>query len=301
MPEDELFARRALALAAAGRSFTAAARALGVDVSTVTRVVERVERSLGARLFTRTPRGVAPTEAGALYLAHVERVLHGEGAVREAIGAVVSGEGATFRVTVPVFVAQRVLPDVLVRLREAHPGVRVHVHASDDTVELAGGAFDLAVRLGPLPDHLAPPSDPALRSQRVAEYSAVVVAAPALLGRRARPQHPSELAALPCLAYGAAPGKVEWRLRSGRERASVIVDPVVRTNDVALLAALAARGAGVALLPEWAVPSQAALVRVCEAWAARGRLFAVYPDDPGRARLRRAFLAELARAAREPA
>ena len=292
MPDAELFERRALAHAAASRSFTAAARALGVQASTVTRLVERVEQSLGARLFTRTTRGVVLTEAGVIYLAHVRRVLHSEGEVREAIGGAASGEGGTFRVSVPVFVAQRVLPEVIPRFVEAHPNTRLHVHASDDRVELASGEFDLAVRLGPL-------ADSALHRQRILEYRAIIVAAGSLVSRRSRPKHPEELAALPCLSYGAAAGRVEWRFRNGRDRATVTVDPIVRTNNVELLAALAISGAGVVALPEWVVEGRVPLVRICDGWETRGRLYAVYPDDPGRTRLRRAFIAELARSLKQ--
>ena len=278
MPDDR--ERRVLVQAADSGSFTAAARVLGVTVSTVTRLVERVERTVGARLFRRGAGGARPTEAGTLYLTHARVVLRGEAEVREAIDASKLG---VLRVSVPVFVAEHILPAVIPAFLAAHPGSRLDVHASDDYVDLAGGAYDLAVRRGPLPDST-------LRTQRLAEYASIAVASPGLFGRR-RPLHPSELAAVPALAYGAGPGRVDWPFRRGAERAVVSVLPVVRTNNVDLLADLARAGQGVAVLPDWAFGP--GLVRVIAPWSIRGALHAVFPDDPAKARLRRSLLSEV--------
>jgi DNA-binding transcriptional LysR family regulator len=278
MPDDR--ERRVLVQAADSGSFTRAARVLGVTVSTVTRVVERVERAVGARLFVRTAGGARPTEAGVVYLAHARAVLRGEAEAREAIDA---NKVGTLRVSVPVFVAEHVLPGVVPAFLAAHPGSRLDVHASDDYVDLAGGAYDLAIRRGPLPDST-------LRMQRLAEYASIAVASPSLFGRR-RPAHPSELATVPALAYGAGPGRVDWPFRRGAERAVVSVLPVVRTNNVDLLADLARAGEGVAVIPDWALGP--GLVRLVEPWSIRGALQAVFPDDPAKARLRRTFLSEI--------
>ena len=126
--------------------------------------------------------------------------------------------------------------------------------------------------------------------QRLVEYASVAIAAPSLFGRR-RPTHPSELADHPALAYGAGPGRVDWPFRRGAERAVVSVLPVVRTSNVDLLADLARAGEGVAVIPDWALGP--GLVRLVSPWASRGHLLAVFPDDPAKTRLRRAFLSEI--------
>ena len=277
---NELFDRRALVQAADSGSFTSAARALGVTVSTITRLVARVERTLGAKLFVRSVDGIAPTEAGRLYVDHVRAVLHGESDVREKIGAVVDGRAGSLRISVPIFIADHVLPSVVPSFLRVHSGTRLIVHASDDRVDLVRDGFDLAIRLGPLPDS-------SLRAQRLADYRAVLVAAPGFFAKRDRPTHPSEVASLPCLAYGAHRGRVEWSFRRGSERRgseriAVSIAPVVCANSVDLLTSLVSRGLGVSMLPEWVLDGHLPLAQVLEPWATRGTLYAVHPDDPER-------------------
>ncbi len=297
MKRDELFERRLLAQVHAGGSFSAAARSLGVTVSTVTRAIQRVEEDLGVRLFARAARGLRATEAGALYLAHVARVLHGEAEARAALQEIAAGSSGTLRLTVPVFVAEHLLPAAVVAFTAAHPDVRLEVHASDDVVDLAASGFDLAVRAGPLPDS-------SLRARKLLEYPIALAAAPQLVRRLPPLTHPSQLAGWPLLGYGRAL-PLRWAFRHGGERVALELAPLVRSNNLDLLISLTTAGVGAALLPALALPPTTArapaLVRLLEPWCERLRatLYAVYPADPGKARSRAAFLAALSAAARE--
>jgi len=295
---EELFALRAVQQVAAARSFSAAARTLGVAVSSVTRAVQRVERSLGARLFRRSTHGLSPTEAGRAYAAHVAQWLTAEDAVRAQIGAARGARAGTLRVTVPVFVAEHVLPDVVRRFAAAHPAVHLDVHASDDTRDVVTDAFDLAIRLGPL-------RDSTLRTRRVASFRRVVCAAPVFVERHGPLRDPTRLAALPCLLYGSGVSPITWSFRNRRGATrTVAVQGPLRSNNLDLLVTLAAAGAGVARLPDWAVRAPLAagrLVALLRGWSEappgdQPSLWAVHAADPGKDALRRAFLALLAEA-----
>lgn len=292
---DDLIALRAVERVASTASFSAAARALGVQVSTVTRAVQRVEQRLGARLFRRSTHGVSPTEAGRAYAEHAARWLAAEDELRDAIGAARGAGRGALRVTLPVFVAEHVLPDVTERFLAAAPEAALDVHASDDFRDLVKDGFDLAIRLGPL-------TDSTLRCRRVVCFSRVVCASPELLAKIGAPRTPATLANAPCLIYGGGAGPVTWTLRrASGEAARIVVQGRVRSNNLALLTELALRGHGVTRLPEWAVRDalrDRRLVRVLPAWqherdADRGALYAVHPDDPGKERLRSTFLQAL--------
>ncbi|MGH7785371.1 MAG: LysR family transcriptional regulator [Candidatus Binatia bacterium] len=297
-PAEDLFALRAVHHVATTRSFSAAARALGVAVSSVTRAVQRVEASLGARLFRRSTHGLSPTEAGRAYAAHVAHWLTAENAVREEIGAARDARSGTLRVTVPVFVAEHVLPAVAQRFAAAYPGAHLDVHASDDLRDMVSDAFDLAIRLGPL-------RDSTLRARRLVSFRRVVCAAPAFVQRHGALRDPAHLAALPCLLYGSGVQPITWRFlnRRGTVRAVAVQGPL-RSNNLDLLVGLAAAGAGVARLPDWAVRAPLAagrLVAVLPGWREappgdQPSLWAVHAADPGKDTLRRAFLALLAEA-----
>lgn len=291
---DDLVELRALHQVASTGSFSAAARALGVTVSTATRAVRRLEARLGVALFRRSTHGLSLTESGRRYAAHVARVLDAEDAVRDEIAAAKDARRGTLRVTVPVVVAEQVLPAAVARFAAAHPGVRLDVHASDDLRDVVTDAFDLAIRLGPLPDS-------SLRARRLIDFQRVACAAPALLA--AHPlRDPRQLAALPCLLYGNGNQPVSWRFRHrrGATRAVAVSGPL-RSNNIELLIRLAIAGLGFARLPDWTVaPALASgvLVRILPGWSEappRGTaaLWAVHADDPGKDRLRRVFLAAL--------
>jgi DNA-binding transcriptional LysR family regulator len=292
---DDLLELRAVHHVAATHSFSAAARALGVNVSTVTRAVQRVETRLGLRLFLRSTHGLSPTEAGRAYATHLARWLAEEDEVRDHLAAAKDARRGTLRVTVPVFVAERVLPPVVVRFARDHPGVRLDLHASDDVRDVITDAFDLAIRMGPL-------RDSALRARRLVNFQRVVCAAPAFVERHGAPREPAALRRLPCLLYGNGTQPVAWTFRNSRgARERVEVNGPVRTNNLDLLVALAEAGLGVTRLPTWAArPSLAsgALLPLLARWGQdppRGgpALWAVHAADPGKDRLRRDFLATL--------
>lgn len=292
---DDLLELRAVHQVATTRSFSAAARVLAVNVSTVTRAVQRVEARLGLRLFLRSTHGLSLTEAGRAYTAHLARWLGEEDEIRDGLAAAKDARRGTLRITVPVFVAERVLPPVIQRFTTEHPQVRLDVHASDDFRDLVADAFDLAIRLGPL-------RDSTLRARRLINFRRVVCAAPAFLARHGAPRQPAALQALPCLLYGNGTATVQWTLRSRRGvRRRVAVNGPVRTNNLDLLVALAEQGLGVTRLPTWAAETSLAagtLVRVLPGWDSEASrdgpaLWAVHAADPGKDRLRRDFLATM--------
>jgi len=294
LPDDLLELRAASRVAETG-SFSAAARALGVQVSTVTRAVQRIEQRLGARLFRRSTHGLSATEAGRVYAAHAARWLAEEDAVRERLKLARDAGRGTLRVTVPVFVAEHVFPQVAARFLRAQPDASLDVHASDDFRDVVKDGFDLAIRLGPL-------GDSTLRCRRVVRFTRVLCAAPSFLAARRALRHPRDLADVPCLVYGSSSAPPVWKLRrASGESVRVAVHGPVRSNNLELLTVLATEGLGVTRLPDWAVRDALAdgrLVEVLRAWRHeserdRGALYAVHPADPGKDRLRRALLAAL--------
>lgn len=294
---DPLIELRLVRRAIEARSISAAARAVGVSVSTVTRAVQRVEKSLGVALFVRSTRGVVTTEAGRQYGEHLAHWLGEEEQLRAQLGAVRAAKKGTLRITVPVFVAERVLPPVIDALVAEHPEIALDVHASDDFRDLVKEGFDLALRMGPLPDS-------SLEARRLLSFRRVVCAAPALLSTVGTPSHPSALAHLPTLHYGSGPGAPVWKLvhHSG-EAVKVSINKVFRSNNIALLCALAERGTGFVRLPEWSVADAiraGRLLRVLDAWSADTptklpTMYAVHPRDAGKAALRAVFLQVLER------
>jgi DNA-binding transcriptional LysR family regulator len=140
-----------IAAADAG-SLSRAARQLGAQLSTVSRQIADLEATLGAPLLMRTGRGVRLTPAGERYLERARRIV----LELEAAAAEVRGErGAALtqlRLSTPVELSLRLLPEVLARLTRRHPSLTVDVHSEARRVSLLEEDYDIAIRLGPLKD-----------------------------------------------------------------------------------------------------------------------------------------------------
>lgn len=244
-------ARYFLAIARA-RSLSGAGRALKVEQSTVGRRLQALERSLGARLFDRTPAGYLLTSAGDSLLAHAERIedeaLSAERAVlgREAR---VAGE---VRMTTPQAFGSLLIAPLLARLHARQPEVVVELLADNANLSLTRREADLAMRLGR-------PSQPLLVIRRLGDVANGIYASRAYLRRRGRPGG-GDLTGHDVVDYDDSylqKQAISWfhqRTRGGRR--------TVRINNSHGLAAAIAAGMGIGPLPCWLGDSTPGLERV---------------------------------------
>jgi DNA-binding transcriptional LysR family regulator len=130
-----------------GGSLSAASRALGVAQPTVRRRIEALERSLGTALFTRSPSGLAPTDAARELGPHAEAMAAAAAAFERAASSGPTEIAGTVRITASEIVGAEVLPAMLAALREKHPKLRFEVHLSNYTQDLLRQEADIAVRM----------------------------------------------------------------------------------------------------------------------------------------------------------
>lgn len=246
-------------------SFGRAAEELGTTKGTVSKAVARLEVRLGARLFHRTSRKLALTEAGLAARDDAARLLAEAEAAEARATATTSEPRGRVRVAAPmsfgILHVAPLLPDFLA----GHPGVTVDLHLSDAVVDLVGGGFDLGLRIAALPGS-------SLRARRLCGVRRSVVAAPAYLARHGRPTHPDDLADHACLGYAYLPMPDRWRFaQASGATATIVPRGNLRTNNAdALLPALRA-GLGLALQPDflvWEDLEAGRLERVLPDWSA---------------------------------
>lgn len=128
-------------------SLSGAARALGLAQPTLGRQIGELERALGAALFTRSPRGLLPTDAARDIAPHAEAMAAAAGAMMRAASGGTSEAAGVVRITASEIVGAEVLPPLLAQFRRANPGVKIELALSNRVEDLLRGEADIAVRM----------------------------------------------------------------------------------------------------------------------------------------------------------
>ena len=278
-------------------TISAAAVALGTTASVLSRAVARLEARLGVQLMRRTTRRLGLTDAGKSYLdqsrnafalmADAERSMQSQG-----------GElSGTVRISVPTTYGHYRLPPLLQALMERHPKVMVELSISNRNVDLVAEGYDMAVRLGTLPD-----SGLIAKPLEMAELC--LVAAPAYLARAGIPRTLDELARHACLPFiMPSTGKpAPWLLREDRKDVDWPVPPRVHVSDDVLgVATLAQHGMGICQTYRFVAEERlraGQLAELLPEFGGRGRQFSlIYPPHRGLSAACRALIAAITGAA----
>lgn len=246
-------------------AFARAGERMAISKSIVSRRVARLEQRLGAKLLTRTAQGAHPTEIGQAYFERAANILAELEAAQEVVAEAVTQVAGPIRLSAPLSFGTAHLGPALADFAKLHPRVELDVSLDDRTVDLAGGGFDLAVRIGELPDS-------ALIARRIAPVRGAVLAAPAYLAERGAPRRPRDLNGHDFLVYanGGRGGGDHWRFRIGDRTETVRGRTRLRADNGELLREAACAGLGVVILPTFiAAPAIAA-----------GQLEVLLPDYP---------------------
>ena len=270
-------------------SFSRAAERVQLPKSTVSRRIALLEQRLGERLLQRTTRKLVVTEFGASLYEHARAVaeqVEAAGALAQHRQGAPSGK---LRMSVPGDFANIGLHEVIARFIERYPDVALEMDLSPRRVDLIAENYDIAIRMGDLPD------DASLNARPINVEYFGLYASPAYLARHGLPEHPDDLTEhdLLCILsrYG---GAVPWVLQRGKVRWERPLKARLTANSPELLARIAARGAGIAgSSATFAAPylKTGELVRVLPEWdlpLARG--WAVFPGRRLMPAKTRAFL-----------
>ena len=268
-------------------SFTRAAQRMGLPKSTISRRVAALEADLGERLLLRTTRKLTVTDFGRSILAHAHQVVEEvEAAAQLAQHRQVEPSGR-LRVSMPADFANVILAELLAKFIARYPAITLELDLSPRRVDLIGENFDVAIRMGALPD------DASLAARALATFSTGLYAAPTYLARRGNPATPDALMdhdALVLLTRAGDPDK--WRLTCGHDHWEGAPSSRATVNSPELLTRLARLGSGITIVNDhFAAPYVASgeLAHVLPGWnPPAATAWAVFPGRrlmPTRARM----------------
>ncbi|HLK70839.1 MAG TPA: LysR family transcriptional regulator [Steroidobacteraceae bacterium] len=239
------------------KSFTAAARVLGVPKVAVSRAIVSLERRLGTRLLVRTTRRVSLTPAGELLRPHCQRLLAEVEAVRARFGPV-GADARQLRLLVDPGYGRLLVTPLVPRFMESYPDVQLTVNVVDSPPASPGAEWDLLICNGA-------PAQSELTQTLLGSPPLLLCATPGYLSQHGRPRKPADLLTHTVLQPATA---TTLLLRRQQESQELRLRPALQVDDPALVHSSAAAGLGIAVVPEF----------LCRQGLALGKLERVLPD-----------------------
>jgi DNA-binding transcriptional LysR family regulator len=271
---DQLRQMSIFARVAETSSFSAAARALGVSNSVVSKYVSGLEEKLGVTLIRRNTRHLVLTDIGRGYLERCLRIISDvEEADRAASNQHARPQG-TLRINSALSFGLRHLGPVISKYAEACPEVTVDITLDDRRVDILEEAYDLAIRIGEL-------EDSTMIARKFASVRRVCAASPAYLARHGEPQRARDLEDHNCLTYARGGWSEPWLVEGSDGPVLIEAKGNIFSNNGDLLLASAVEGAGIISMPDfiaWEAIETGRLVHILKDYTfPEVGMYAIYP------------------------
>jgi DNA-binding transcriptional LysR family regulator len=274
---DLVIAMRAYRQVVDSGSFTAAAKALNLSKAAVSKQISDLEAHLGAALLHRTTRRLNVTEAGKIYFDRCQRLLDELDTAEAEMRNLQAEPAGRLRISAPGNFGEAVLGPIICELLKRYPKLTLQVELSNRFVDLLEEGFDAAIRIRTsLPDST-------LIARRLCPVDRIACAAPSYLKQHGQPSHPRDLVDHNCLIYTLSTSPMDWTFNTPSGPHTVRVNGNIHTNNSQLLLEPLRAGAGIALLPTFAVGAEiesGRLHQILDQFTVdRHDLYVVYPHN----------------------
>ncbi len=230
-------------------SFTAAADALGISKSVVSKQISLLERHLGVQLLHRTTRCLHLTHAGEVFASYSHQIMSDVREAEQSVLPLQSEPQGRLRVLSPESLAISLLPELLLRFQQKFPKIELDIHVSGRLVNLVEEGIDVALRVGEL-------EDSSLTSRLLMPCGLHACASLEYLKKYGKPEHPSELEKHNCLIYSQLPHPDNWVFRDDQgKNISIKVNGNLRSSLGNILMNAAQNGSGIFIGPTFMVAS----------------------------------------------
>ena len=221
-------------------TLSAASRERGTPVSQVTRALARLEAACAVRLLHRSTHGLSLTDEGATFLAHARKMLETGAELQSDLSGRAAGPAGWVRVAVSAVLAHAVVAPSLPTLMQRHPKLQLDIATDDRITDMARDGIDIAIRTGTL-------AGDTLVARKIGMLTRSLYASPAYVQQHGLPRHPNELLRHRLIANTASPVLNRWVWRErGKPGGEILVQGHTRTDNTAVVVALAQQGVGIA-------------------------------------------------------
>jgi DNA-binding transcriptional LysR family regulator len=228
--------------------FSAAARQLHISTTAVSRYVMELEDWLDVQLFNRTTRHLGLTDAGRAYLDRCSHIVDDVENLEKTSRDMKENPQGKINITAPVFMGRLFLKAILPKFLKKYPGIKLNLQLVDRYVNLVDEGFDIALRIGTLPDSN-------LISRKLGDMRMVMVASPTYIKKHGTPKSIKELQNFNCIVDSVADYLDRWPLLNKNSTVSVRVNSNLSINNGELVREMALAGLGITLLPDFFVAS----------------------------------------------
>lgn len=258
------------------KSFSAAARSLGISKVLVSKYVGQLEDELGVRLLHRTTRKVSLTTTGEAYLEPCAALIEEFELLQGSVQELNHSPRGRLRISAPATYGEMQLLPIVERFNQQYPDIAIELDLTDRYVDLVEEGYDLAVRIGQL-------EDSSLIARRICDMPSWLCASPEYLQQHGKPAHPSELQHHQLLVDSNYRGGKQWQLlHADLGTEMVTVNASLRINSARAIRDLMLQHKGIGSCPEFAVEQQlrdGSLVAAIEGWhPPTTALYVMYPN-----------------------
>jgi DNA-binding transcriptional LysR family regulator len=247
---DKFASMDAFVLTVEESGFSAAARKKDVATSSITRLVDNLEKSLGTTLLNRSTRKLTLTAAGEVFYQQAKIILSQVSSAEENIRDLDSAPRGELHIAMPMALGRLKIMPIINQFMKAYPAISVTAHLSDEDIDIQASDTDVAIRIGELP------SITTLIATKISPHARCLVASPSYLKRYGEPSVPSELNQHQCLMFSYTDGVKSWNFvpkgnKGNQEVHSVTPKAALKANNSEVLLDAVKADLGIALLPDW--------------------------------------------------
>lgn len=243
------------------KSFSRAAQAMSMPVSTVSRAVSNLEVQLGVTLLHRTTRKLSLTLQGNNYYNQCNKTLSDLFDAESILTQIQKNPEGTLKISAPRIMGQEPFYKFLSDFQRNYPSIKIDLFITNSYLDLIAENIDVSIRFGGL-------KDSTLITKRIGTSIRYIVAAPDYLKGQSLPSTPQDLMQHQCVILGGRNNETEWELANGRKTTKVQVAGPIASRDFQSVSDFTYRGHGIGLLP----------MTYCDAQIRSGKLIRLLPE-----------------------